>query len=327
MASLEDKPPGSARGRLIVVLGMHRSGTSAITRALRVFGVELGDRLMPAEDMNARGFWEDVDLHELNIDMLRAIRTEWSDTVRLTSGDLAVLRNRGYYEKAAALLRQKIGDARLYGFKDPRVAKLLPFWGGVFEEACFDVSYVLQVRHPSSVVASLSKRDQIDPAKSYLLWLGYVLETLKAIQGHKCVVVDFDCLMRSPEHEVERIACNLDLAINPVELHDYANNFLDRALRHSLHDLSELDADPACPRLVRDVYAVLLDLATDRRRIDDGELPRVLPGWEAEFNRLCASRWAYLGMVANYVRRQGGLVLWLKNRIPRSVRIWLGRRL
>ena len=64
--------------RLIVVLGMHRSGTSAITRALKVLGVDLGDRLMLAvEGDNNKGYWEDIDFNALNIEMLRAIGKDW----------------------------------------------------------------------------------------------------------------------------------------------------------------------------------------------------------------------------------------------------------
>ena len=57
--------------RLIVILGMHRSGTSAITRGLQVMGVSLGNNLMPPmEDVNAKGFWEDIDLVALNVEIL-----------------------------------------------------------------------------------------------------------------------------------------------------------------------------------------------------------------------------------------------------------------
>ena len=68
----EANTDGNAIKRLIVVLGMHRSGTSAITRGLQVMGVGLGDRMMPAMPDNVKGFWEDVDLNALNMEMLSA---------------------------------------------------------------------------------------------------------------------------------------------------------------------------------------------------------------------------------------------------------------
>jgi hypothetical protein len=60
--------------RLVVVLGMHRSGTSAITRALEVLGVNVGTNLLPPVDGdNAKGFFEDVEINSLNVEILRAL--------------------------------------------------------------------------------------------------------------------------------------------------------------------------------------------------------------------------------------------------------------
>ena len=64
-----------ATERLIVVLGMHRSGTSTIARALQTMGVSLGDKLMPAADGdNPKGFFEDTDIYALNVEMLHALQ-------------------------------------------------------------------------------------------------------------------------------------------------------------------------------------------------------------------------------------------------------------
>ena len=60
----------------IPVLGMHRSGTSALTRSLLTLGVDLGGHLMePMPEINAKGFWEDMDIYQLDEEMLRAVDT------------------------------------------------------------------------------------------------------------------------------------------------------------------------------------------------------------------------------------------------------------
>jgi hypothetical protein len=64
--------------KLIVVLGMHRSGTSALTRGLQVMGVSLGERLIPPiEGNNAKGFWEDIEINAFDNEMLAAIESAW----------------------------------------------------------------------------------------------------------------------------------------------------------------------------------------------------------------------------------------------------------
>ena len=61
--------------RLIVVLGMHRSGTSAITKSLELLGVGLGSELHPAGFDNPKGFWEDRDCLEINERLLKHLET------------------------------------------------------------------------------------------------------------------------------------------------------------------------------------------------------------------------------------------------------------
>src|SRR5882757_9769286 len=93
--------------RLVVVLGMHRSGTSAVTRGLEVLGVELGERLLPPDmNTNAAGHWEDIDLNQLNMDALRALGTDWHHLVPLGRDFVARLRERGFLLRAVDLLRQ-----------------------------------------------------------------------------------------------------------------------------------------------------------------------------------------------------------------------------
>ena len=168
--------------RLIVVLGMHRSGTSAVTRGLQVLGVELGDRMMPpAANNNEKGFWEDIDINGLNIEILKEIDSDWDSLAPISVGDIEVLHKAGYVLRAVELLRQKIRGTDIFGFKDPRVARLLPFWMEAFRHCRFKVSYVLSLRHPLSVVKSLAKRDSMDAGKGYLLWLEHVVSSIHAV--------------------------------------------------------------------------------------------------------------------------------------------------
>ena len=273
--------------KLIVVLGMHRSGTSAITRGLQVMGVGLGDRLMaPMEDVNAKGFWEDIDLNSLNIEILKAIERDWHHLAPIEISHIEKLRNEGYLLRAVELLRQKISSAPIFGFKDPRVAKLLPFWKEAFSHCQFKVNYVLAMRHPLSVVKSLAKRDGIAAEQSYLLWLGHVITSLTGSAGDKRVLVDYDRLMQSPDGELMRIAKSMDLKIDPAELQSYKTEFLDPELRHTVYDLNDLLLDNACPPIVREVYTALLDVASDKARFEDVELQNKIVRWSAEYERI-----------------------------------------
>jgi|GEM_PF-427217 len=275
------------KNKLIVVLGMHRSGTSAITRGLKVIGVELGDNLLnPVAEDNKTGYWEDFDIQTLNIEMLSVIENDWHYLTPIQATDIEVLREKGYFLRAVELLRQKMDDAPVFGFKDPRVAKLFLFWKEVFSQFQLDVSYVLTLRHPLSVAKSLAKRNGFDTEKSYLLWLGHVIASLSGTVGEKCVLIDYDRLMQSPDFELNRIAKQLDLEIRPAELKIYKSEFLNDGLRHTLYDLNALLLDKACPPLVREIYVTLLDVALDKKKIDDSSLQKKVNIWANEFGRL-----------------------------------------
>ena len=273
--------------KLIVVLGMHRSGTSTITRGLQVMDVDLGDRLIaPIEGVNARGFWEDIDLVYFNIEILTAIGSDWHHVAPIENSDVEFLRKQGYFLRAVDLLRQKVSSAPIFGFKDPRVAKLLPFWKSVFSYCQFDLCYVISVRHPLSVARSLIKRDGIDAEKSYLLWLGHVVTSIWETVGERRVLVDYDRLMQSPVHEITRIAQGIDMHIDPIKLQYYKAEFLDPNLRHTVYDLKDLLLEDVCPPLVREIYTDLLDVASDQVKFDAVGLQNKVVGWVDEFERL-----------------------------------------
>lgn len=272
--------------KLIVVLGMHRSGTSAITRGLQVLGIELGDRLLPPMEDNLTGFWEDVDINALNIEMLNIIGNEWHHLASINAADVFTLHEKGYFNRAIELLQRKVNAASIFAFKDPRSTKLLPFWKEVFKHCQFNVSYILALRHPLSVAKSLAIRDKIETEQSYLLWLGHVITSLKWSDNNKRIIVDYDQLLKSPECELQRIANCLDLEINTAKLEIYKTQFLDKGLRHTIFNINDLLSDDTCPLLVREVYTILLDVASNNKNIDSEELQDKVALWSDEYEHI-----------------------------------------
>ena len=189
----------TANRKIIVVLGMHRSGTSAVARGLKVLGVELGNRLMPpVAGENDKGFWEDLDIYGLNEEMLEAVGRGWWSLLPLTHEDLSFLLEKGYDRKAAELLAGKIAASTVYGFKDPRFNQLLELWKKVFSRVAGEVEYVLVVRDPRSVVRSVCRRNGFPPEVGSYLWAGQVLSMLAGTKGEKRILLDYDQLLEDP---------------------------------------------------------------------------------------------------------------------------------
>ena len=288
--------------RLVVVLGMHRSGTSAITRALQVLHVDLGKRLMPPnEAVNARGFWEDLDIYELNVEMLHALGTDWYQASPIGEADVQTLRTKGFVLKAAQLLRSKMQGVEVFGFKDPRLGRLLPFWREVFRHEGIDVRYILALRNPMSVAASLRKRDGFETTFSYLLWWVHVLGSVAGSTGSPRIAVDFDRLMQDPRAQLHRIAALLDLPIDPDAMDAYAGEFLSDELRHSTFRVEDLRVDPQCPPRVGEYFEQLARAAADETSLDSEPLTTQLEQGSAALELMAPALQAMNGLQAQAI--------------------------
>ena len=79
MAKQGRRQAAAARPVALLVLGMHRSGTSALTRVLNLLGASLGDDLMPPGDDNPLGFWEHQGIVSVHEALLVALERRWDD--------------------------------------------------------------------------------------------------------------------------------------------------------------------------------------------------------------------------------------------------------
>lgn len=250
-------------------------------------GVSLGSRMLPAvQGDNDKGYWEDIDINALNVEMLTTIRSDWYHLKPIDADDVEKLRNAGYLQRAMEVLLEKLKNESLFGFKDPRTAKLFPFWKEVFDTCQFDVSYILAVRNPISVASSLIKRTGITSEHAYLLWLGHVLESLIGSTDSKRTIVDYDMLMAYPDSELARIAESLGLKLIPEELQLYKVQFLDETLRHTSFNAQETLLDPSCLVLVREVYSVLSSITQGKLNLNSAEAQAHIDDWATTYNRL-----------------------------------------
>jgi len=261
--------------RIIVVAGMHRSGTSAMTRGLQALGVNLGEQLLPAAlNDNEKGFFEDIEVNQLNIDLLHALDSNWDAFPAIPAHVFCQERLEPYRVRAAHIIADKMVGDRPLGLKDPRMARLLPFWQSAFAHNKAEVSYVIAVRNPMSVAQSLMRRDGFAYEKSYFLWLGHIVPAVLNTRGFRRVVVSFDLLISDPYAQLHRTAHALGLPYDSGSpgVREYAGDFLDATLRHAECDLKDLRADSAAPLDVISTYEMLLRLALDEVSVDAREV-------------------------------------------------------
>lgn len=261
--------------RIVVVLGMHRSGTSAIARGLRALGVELGERLMPAApNNNEKGFFEDIDANALNNELLAHLGHRWDSLGPIARSALLREDLGPFRERAIALLRDKLAGIAVFGMKDPRISRLLPFWQSAFATVGAEAGYVISSRNPLSVADSLARRDGFEAVKSHYLWLEHLAWSMLDTEGSPRLVVDFDALMKDPASQLQRISRALGLPFDPraPDFAEFSREFLAEELRHSTHEAAEVAGSHGLPRDTTEACDLVDRLARDEARIDSREV-------------------------------------------------------
>jgi hypothetical protein len=266
-------PPLSS-SRAIMVLGMHRNGTSVLTRGLNALGVHLGTDFLEANYANPTGYWENRVIVDINDRVLESLGMTWNSISIIRNGEWKDPALESLSREAAEYLKGHFSNHSLWGFKDPRAFRLLPFWRSIFHSLEVNDSYLVVIRNPLSVADSLRKRDGMTVVDSCLLWLLYMVPNLKRIRGRPFVVVDYDLLMDDPRKQLERIGKHLDIPSSektPSEIEHFASHLLDPDLRHTVFAADLLATVPDVGPICRDAYLCLQQLATDQVELDDAQ--------------------------------------------------------
>jgi hypothetical protein len=230
------------RHKGVFVVGMHRSGTSAITRLINILGVPLtapGDLLLPSPD-NPAGFWESSVAIAVSNTLLESLGGDVFDPPELAPGwelpePLAAVR----WEARESLARVLGADA--WVMKDPRTCLTLPFFRAVME---VDPVIVMPYRNPLEVARSLAARDALPAGKAMDLWVRYVRSSLEVTEGLPVSVHGFEDLVANPVRHAERLHGFLDSHGLPVRDLDDATlrevkAFISSELRHHRRPVDE----------------------------------------------------------------------------------------
>lgn len=219
--------------RAVLVLGMHRCGTSVLARALIALGVDFGSSHIAAQPENPKGFFEDKDVYNLNVSFLQSMDCSWRTIVLPTSYPIEPEKH--FINQATTLLKKKFSTSPLWGLKEPRITRLLQLWDAVISNVTTNRLYLLANRNPFSVAASLAERNQMPALQAFALWAVHQLEGLQAIINNGGLVVDYDLMLSQPLTELQRMAAFLEQGIDLDEKNNFLCEFLNQNLRHSHH--------------------------------------------------------------------------------------------
>src|SRR5262245_8847405 len=267
---------------------MHRSGTSAVTRVLNLLGASLGGRLMaPVAGDNEKGYWENLDVLDINEHLLAGIERSWHDVRGMPARWQESIAASDGYNAIKRFVKEEFATSPLWAVKDPRMCRLAPIWLRALEDCHVQPAILFVVRHPLEVAASLYVRNGWSRARSMLLWTHHVVEAERATRGYPRAVVSYDQILTDWCGTVARVSDALGVAwlrtFDEARLEIEA--FLDVGQRH--HHTSPAEAAAAAasgvvPALVAETFEQYVGLSTK----DGGWHP--LHGLADEFERSSA---------------------------------------
>jgi len=247
--------------RAIFILGMHRSGTSALTGVLARLGVAMPVNMLDAGTHNSRGFFESRRINELSDEILAAGGSTWFDWRPFRLGAEAQEAARTRIE---VLLVDEFLAAPLIGIKDPRHCRMASLWLSGAERAGYQPSIVISYRHPQEVMQSLGARDGMRPAKALLLWLRHVIDAEKSTRPYPRSIIGMSNLLGDWRASLERVSrdlqLNLDLTANTVDI----DAFLNKELRHHRSQDDLFDTEALLQGWARAAFFALQGLESDR---------------------------------------------------------------
>jgi sulfotransferase family protein len=177
----------------IVVLGMHRSGTSLLTSVLARLGCYVGSDTIAVGPWNRTGHWEHPEVTELDDELLAALGANWFDLARLDLSELPEPAHAGFAGRARTII-EELDRHRPWAIKDPRLCSLLPFWRPLLQNPVA----ILIHRDPVEVAYSLRARDGFPLPFGVALWEHSLRSALKASAGMPRILVRHASLLRDP---------------------------------------------------------------------------------------------------------------------------------
>ncbi len=260
-----DRDFGTTHRIGILILGMHRSGTSALTRVINLLGADLPINLLPPQEDNVTGFWESMDVCRLDDEILESSGLDWHDVREFDRSWFQSSAHDTYKERALEILKQNFKDSSFFVLKDPRFCHLLPFWLEVFSESNIQTKCVLPIRNPLEVAASLEKRDDFSVEMSSLLWLRHVLDAENRSRGLSRAFMTYNELLDDWRSAIGRIAKELGLSWprRLAEVEEEIDRFLERGYHHHVIDEAAIFEQAEEGFWVKETYSALIKLQED----------------------------------------------------------------
>lgn len=246
---------------VILIIGVGRSGTSALTRVLSLCGCALPQRLVGAMEINQKGSWEPVDIWKMNHKFMMQHGTQYTDpTLRLQEAQLDAHESEEYIRSVQTCLVERSDEPGPLLIKQPDITEFMELWIEAARRVSVKLKVIIPIRHPSEVFSSMASAHWLKSIElSNSFWLKRNLLAERHSRNLPRLFVDYANLMSDWRNEVGRVSRILSINLDPNEV--AIDQFLTSDLHRNKHSSSIVESF-GCSWLTR-VHATLSSAARD----------------------------------------------------------------
>ncbi|KAA3507680.1 hypothetical protein [Agrobacterium rosae] len=254
---------------VVVVLGMHRSGTSSVAGTLVKLGGKAPANLMKDNAFNERGYFESATIAQFDDDILSSAGSRWDDWRAFDPKWYDSVVALEFRARARDVFAMEFATAPLPIMKDPRIGRFFPFWRQVFEDMGKKISIVMPLRSPWDVAKSLKHRDEMTMNYAVMLWLRYVLDAEAETRDLPRSIFSWQDFLGDWRSQCDTISAENGLTWPNVSDQSIADveNFLSRDLQHHVDARDGFSELRQTNQWAVDAYDALVELSQSGKSV------------------------------------------------------------
>ncbi len=244
------------RNECVIVVGMHRSGTSATSGMINLLGYDYGKHKTSPNIHNPKGFFENKKIMQFNDLLLNSLGAKWDNTLNVNNNRLCQVNN--HFEELMDILEYEFENQSCVLIKDPRLCSLLPLYMRVFRRMRWNTKFIISYRNPIEVAASLrNKWGTFPQKKALLLWMDHNLKAEFHTRHYKRIFVYYSDIIENPKEVLSSIKTNLMLnAEISSDLYSKISSFIEPSLKH--HNYKQEKSKTEISKLSNQLFQLFL---------------------------------------------------------------------
>jgi len=279
--------------KCLVVIGMHRSGTSLMAGLLKIFGAYLGEDLLGANKENEMGHFENKKIVRLNERILKGLGGGWDNLDNLDF-DFNDKKIRVLTNELKEVINSQFKNKNLFCIKDPRISLLIPLYKKIFKDIGVEPCFVVMDRKYIEIAESLKKRNGFSFTKSIGLYKKYNFAISESLPNIKSILINFDAVIKNVDKYHLSLQKNFGIKFkNFNKISKDVGEFVSPELKHynltyeqEVMHLDGMVNDKNLEIMKRDLKIGELDIAINNNMNKIGGLMNELSRIENENNHL-----------------------------------------